>query len=373
MTKTTYLIILIFCFISTSGLYGQIKKDNLDTLVNGIGKNFTKNPQAVGLSIGIYNNGQSYFYNYGSTERNEIKLPTQNTVYEIGSVTKTFVSLVLCNAVIERKVRMDDDIRKYLDGAYPNLEYEGKPITLQDLANTTSRLPNWLPAFTKQIIEASPDSNAYLIEKVYSSYSKKDFFEALHKVVLDTLPGTKSEHSNGAALLLTYILEKVYGAFIENLVNKYVLNPAKMSNTSFLASRSNSKLLAKGYNDAGKQMPYFATSLLKGVGGLNSTTSDLVNFIRFQLDPTKAAIKLSHQPSFDAGSRKIGTNWFIYKFDNGNHQLWSDGGTYGFASYIILYPEINSGIVVLSNESDASSSDRISDVADGIFQFINKK
>ncbi len=63
----------------------------------------------------------------------------------------------------------------------------------------------------------------------------------------------------------------------------------------------------------------------------------------------------------------------IYKFENGNHQLWTDGGTYDSATYIIIYPEINSGVVVLSNESDPSSSDKVSDIAGNIFNFINKK
>lgn len=173
--------------------------------------------------------------------------------------------------------------------------------------------------------------------------------------------------------MLTYILEKVYNTPIESLVSEYIFKPATMINTSFLASKSNSKLLAKGYNDAGKQMPYFATTFMKGVGGLNSTTSDLLKFIKLQLDTTNPGINLSHQNTFNTGWGNIGLTWLIYKFDTGNHQLWADGGTYGFASYVNFYPEINSGVVVLSNESDASSSDRVSDIADGIFQFINKK
>lgn len=373
MNKKITIVIITLSTFATSFAYGQIQKKNLDTLVKTLGVNFMKNKSAVGLSIGVYNVGTRYFYNFGTTQTERKKLPTDNTVYEIGSVTKAFVGLILANAVVEKKVRLDDDIRNYLDGDYSNLEYKGKPITLLQLSNTTSRLPNWLPEFTSQITSAPPDSTAYLIEKVYGSYSQKDFFVALHKVVLDTIPGTKSEHSNAAALLLTYILEKVYHTSMETLVSRYILNPANMSNTSFLASKTGSKSLAKGYNDKRKQMPFFATTFMKGVGGLNSTTSDLVNFVKFQLDTTNAAINLSHQKYFNNGWGNIGLNWLIYKFDNGNHQIWSDGGTYGFTSYVIFYPEINSGIVVLSNESDASSSNKISDIADGIFQFINKK
>lgn len=192
-------------------------------------------------------------------------------------------------------------------------------------------------------------------------------------MVLDTVPGFKPGHSNAAAQLLSYILEKVYKLSIENLVTKYVLAPAKMDNTSFLASKSEPKLLAKGYDEKGNQMPYFTTSFMIGVGGLNSSTSDLLKFVKLQLNNKNKAVGLSHKKRFNAGYYDIGLNWLIYKHDNGNHQLWTDGGTYGFASYVIFYPEINSGVVVLSNESDPSSSDRISDIADGIFQSISKK
>jgi CubicO group peptidase (beta-lactamase class C family) len=120
-------------------------------------------------------------------------------------------------------------------------------------------------------------------------------------------------------------------------------------------------------------MPYFATPFLEGVGGLNSTTSDLINFIKLQLDSTKAGVNLSHRKTFNTGWGNIGLSWQIYKWDNGNHQFWVTGGTYGFSSYVIFYPEINSGVVVLSNEADPSSSNKLSDVADGIFQYISKK
>ena len=146
-----------------------------------------------------------------------------------------------------------------------------------------------------------------------------------------------------------------------------------MSNTYFLASQSNDKILAKGYNSAGNEMPYFATTFMKGVGGLSSSTSDLLKFITLQLETTKKAINLSHLKTFHAGWCDIGLTWQIYKHDNGNRQFWADGGTYGFVSYVIFYPEINSGIVILTNESDPSTSDRISDIADSIFNFISKK
>lgn len=372
-TIIPFSLLLVFIIYSSS-ISGQTKKINADSLVANLGENFMKDKQAAGLSIGVYNNGAVSFYNFGTTEKGESIQPTQNTVYEIGSVTKAFVSLVLANAVLEKKVNLNDDIRKYLDGSYPNLEYNKHPVTLEQLANTTSGIPNWLPATPEEITNAPADSSAFLRNRIYGSYTRKDFYAALHKVELDTIPGFKTRHSNAAAQLLTYILEKVYAAPIEQLVKKYVLDPNKMNNTQFLASKSNIKSLAVGYDGKGNKMPYFTTEYMKGVGGLNSTTADLIKFIRLQLDNNNdKAIGLTHKTSFNAGYYSIGLSWLTYKHDNGKHQVWTDGGTYGFVSYIVFYPEINSGVVVLSNESDDSTPGKLGNIAYQIFDFLQKQ
>ena len=367
-------LMIIVCFVlATSVSYGQPRQLIPDSLVKRLGEYFIKNKEAVGLSVGVYNNGKKYFYNYGTIEKGKTQKPTKKTIYEIGSITKTFVSLILANAVIEKKVKLDDDVRKYLDEDYPNLEYNKQPVTLLQLSNTTSGIPNSLPPLPKELTNAPPDYATFcLVEKVQSGYTEKDFLKALHNAVLDTVPGFKTRHSNGAEYLLTYILEKVYKTSIETLVSKYVLVPNKMKRTYFLASKSKSKLLAKGYNSVGIEMPYFAADFMKGVGGLNASTADLIKFIKLQLDTTKKEINLTHQKTFNAGWCDIGLSWMMYKDENGNHQFWADGGTYGFRTFVFFYPEINSGVVVLSNESDPSTADRLSDIAESIFKFMNR-
>ncbi len=99
-----------------------------------------------------------------------------------------------------------------------------------------------------------------------------------------------------------------------------------MDNTSFLASKKDSNNLAKGYDDKGNRMSYFTATFMKGVGGLNSSTTDLLKFIKLQLDKKNKAVVLSQQKTFNAGYYSIGLNWLKYKHDNGNHQLWTDGG-----------------------------------------------
>lgn len=361
----------LICALTTAHIVSS-QNAAQDRLVAGLGEEFIKGRQNAALSVGIYDNGKISYYNYGSTGSGSKDKPDPKTVYEIGSVTKTFVSFVLANSIIEKRINLDDDIRKYLDGSYRNLEFNGKPIRIAHLANTTSGIPNWLPVTPAEIANAAPDSTAFLRNRIYGKYTKGDFFEALHNVALDTIPGFKTRHSNAAAQLLMYILEKVYNTPIEKLVSDYITTPNKMTGTSFLASKNTNRKLVFGYDGKGNRMPYLTSDILKGAGGLSSTTSDLVNFIKLQLNYKNEAVSLSQDESFDAGQYSIGLNWLKYKHDNGNHQIWTNGGTYGFTSYVVLYPEINSGIVVLANVSGDEVPGQIGNIAYKIFEMLQK-
>jgi len=346
---------------------------NLDPLVERLGKKFMDDPKSVGLSIGIYHGGASQFYNFGTVEKGKPSLPTEQTVYEIGSITKAFVSFVLANAVAEKKVQLTDDIRKYLTGSYPNLEYNGEAITLRHLANTTSGLPNWLPITSAEIENAAPESRSQLRAEIYGRYQRKDFFDALQTVKLDVAPGTKPRHSNAAAQLLGYILEDVYHAPLQELVARYLLTPLRMDSTKFASPKADVSLLAKGYDEAGREMPRFQATYLEAAAGLLSCSADLLEFIKFQLNDRNEAVHLTHEKTVDGGGYHAGMNWLIYRHSNGLHQVWNDGGTYGFCSYLVLYPELNSGVVILVNESDDSTPNKLGGIAFEIFKEISRK
>ncbi|MGN6394717.1 MAG: serine hydrolase domain-containing protein [Mucilaginibacter sp.] len=348
----------------------QVKAINPDTLVNRLGAAYMKNPQSVGLSIGLFYNGKDYTYNFGSIAKDKDVLPTGETVYAIGSISKTFISLVLAHAVLEKKVNLDDDIRKYLKGNYPNRQYQGKPIRLKHLANTTSALPENLLKVPEATAKTPPDSVAFLRRKIFSLYNRQAFFDALHHAKLDTVPGTKARHNNTAIQLLSFILENVYQLPYSELVKNDVIKPLHMSRTSYQAPGSLPGLAAQGYDKNGNAIPFFISPTLSGSGGMTSTTTDMLKYIHLQLNKSDRAVQLSHEKLVSPDVYSIGLNWLIYKYDEGYSQIWTDGGTYGFCSYIIVYPELNTGIVLLSNENDETSYGKLSGLADGIFNAI---
>jgi CubicO group peptidase (beta-lactamase class C family) len=370
------ILFFIVCFLSINFAFWQVKSTsvNPDTLVKRLGKSFIDNPASVGLSIGIYNNGKSGFYNFGVTEKGKTKAPTQNTIYEIGSITKTFTSTLLAHAVLENKVELDDDIRKYIEGDYSNLEYNGKPIKLVHLANLTSGLPNWLPDRPDIFQNANPDSIPYILLEIHKNYSRQNFYDDLKKVKLDTIPGSFPKHSNVGAQLLAYIIENVYKMTYEQLVRKYITSPLRMDNTSMAASQTQSIIQAKGYNDKGKIMPYLTMKDLQVSGGLNSSASDMLKYVKYQLDKKNEAVKFSHQRTWKSPKgNAVGLNWQINKSEQGIRQIWHTGGTFGFSSYMVIYPELNIGLVLLANESDGTTQSKLIEVSEKIFEVIGHK
>ncbi|WP_071890962.1 serine hydrolase domain-containing protein [Flavisolibacter tropicus] len=346
-------------------------KSQIDTIVQKATIPFISDTSKVGLSIGIYKNGEVHYYNYGTTQKGKQSLPTNKTVYEIGSISKTFTGTLLAQAVKDKKVKLDDDIRKYLDGNYPNLEYQGKPIKLSHLVSHISGLPFFLPDNPDLFKKPNFDTLPFTISKIQQNYSKQKFFDDLHTVQLDTIPGYKFHYSNAGAQLLKFILEKVYKMPYDKLLSEYITKPLKMQNTNSLYTKNDATLLVKGYNDKGKLMPY-NPQILDAAGGIFSTTSDMLQYLKFHLDENNEVVALSHKVTMgEINDYAIGLNWQEQITSKKQKKIWQSGGTFGFSSYCVIYPESKVGIVLLTNESDPGSQHGLEGIAEEIVAQLN--
>ena len=366
MKKIIFLLTLLAYTLLCPAQANQIKiptdnklKTVLDSLVDRSVSEFMDHGPRVGISIGILKNGKQYLYNYGSIQKGQSELPTANTVYELASITKTFGATLLAKAVLEKKVNLDDDIRKYLKEDYPNLHYNGTPVTLLHLVNLTSGLPNWMP--DKDVFgKANPDSIPYILDSVHKQYSRQDLYRDLHQVKLQVLPGTVARHCNTAAQLLGCILESVYKDSYENLLKMYFSDLLKMKNTCLLKPGKRPANMAKGYDGKGWIMPVIDWEDLQVAASIASSSSDMLKYMAFQLNEKNAVVQLSHQPTFGkVEDGAIAMNWKIKKTQSGNRSILHTGGSLGFSSYMAFYPDLNCGIVLLSNESDQDTQNEL--------------
>lgn len=354
-------------FIAT-GAIAQVKQPAIraDTAINRLGASYLRSRNLTGLSIGLYDNGITYFYNFGTTEAGLQRVPTPATIYEIGSISKTFTSLLLAHAVLEKKLKLTDDIRQYLPGHYPNPTYQGQPIRLVHLANTTAGLPDNLPDKPEIFKHKDPDSTVYLFNKLHQHYRKEAFYADLGNVTLTRVPGTQPAHSNVAAELLGYILENVYHTSYAALVQRYITGPLRMASTTVAVPASQRPLLAKGHNKRGK-VPDLSLADLQAAGGLHASPADMVAYLRAQLAATDPAIRLSHRLTYgNPTTSAIGLNWAIAQTADSKRTFSHSGGTYGFASYSTFCPALHRGMVLLTNKNDGKTEATLADLAAAI-------
>ena len=374
MTKYTILLFLIIqgFWGQSQSLYNSIEADNkhaisFDKIVNNSVQTFLNDSAMVGLSIGIYLNGKDFFFNYGSTQKEKQILPTRRTIYEIGSISKTFTGTLLARAVKDKMVKIDDDIRMYLEGNYPNLEYNGQPIKLSHLVSHISGLPTFLPDNPKLFDNPNFDILPFTISKIQNNYTKTNFFKDLHNVKLDTIPGYNFHYSNSGAQLLKFILEKVYNKPFDKLLKEFITKPLKMYETNSLYRKNNLKMLAKGYNGNGKLMPTIP-QIQDAAGGIFSTTADMLRYLKFHINENNEVTALSHKVTTgDINDYAIGLNWQEQIIEKKYKKIWQSGGTFGFGSYCVVYPDLNIAIILLSNESDQSTQGKLEEIANKIF------
>jgi CubicO group peptidase (beta-lactamase class C family) len=106
---------------------------SIESIVNTAAAEYLKLPHTAALSIGVIRKKQHYGYHFGTVDKSHAQRPSDSTLYPISSISKTFIGTLMAQAVLEGKLKLDDDIRSYLDGDYSSLAFEGQPIRLYHL------------------------------------------------------------------------------------------------------------------------------------------------------------------------------------------------------------------------------------------------
>ncbi|CAA9200652.1 Protein flp [Flavobacterium bizetiae] len=369
--KNRLLLILllspIFCLAQNS------PPENIKILMDSAAKRMTKKPLIHSASIAIVYQGKEFIGHYGELEKGKNNCPDNETIYEIGSLSKTFAGTLAAKAVCEKKLNIDDEIQKYLPENYPNLKYGDQPILVKHLLSHTSGFPNMLPFEANTILaDFTNHDTPAKINELYKNYHQKDFLRDLHKVKIDTVPGYKYSYSSAGSQLVAFILEKVYQTKYEKLLTDYVTQNIAMQNTKINLSGQETKKLAVGYHSDNSvitspmpQLPWGAS------GNMKSTIPDMVKYIKFQLKNNKIVAE-SHKTivKFD-NDFSIGYLWNI---DTGNKKLGTfyvhHGGVPRSQCYIYIVPKYDLGAFIITNQSGTETAKIMEDALTEIFDKI---
>lgn len=354
--------------MTISGIASCQNQDSLSSFISNECDSLLTKGEIKSLSVGVIKNGKIFKFHKGKLTTGES--PNDQTLYEIASLTKTFTGTLLAKAILDKKVELGDDIRKYLPESYPNLEFNGQPITFGNLVTHTSGLPNMFPNRPEIFENQNWDELPFKINELQTGFTKKKFLEELHNVKLDTVSGSKFSYSNAGANLLGYCLERIYEKEYEDLIKNYILKPLKMNNTHVGISEENERFLAKGLNVKGIQMPPRAEKELQAEGGIISSLDDMIKYMQFELETNNPLIQISHQELFNGkyGSFENGLFWQIIKNGDMPTKIFQNGGAFGTSSWLTIIPEAKTGVFIITNVSGPEVHQKLSALADKIIE-----
>lgn len=324
--------------------YDELANDIVNELINypekvstHIYKYLRFFPEDAQVSVTILDNGEVKYYGAIRKANRIVPIENQESVFEIGSITKVFTSTVLAALVTEGEIALKDTINHY----YPYSFRKGESLTFESLANHSSGLPR-LP-FNMDLLNRTNPFKSYDDERL------KNYLEDLMRIQESNK--NTYVYSNLGAGLLGHTLGLSQEMQFQDLLKKKVFDPYEMTN-SFSSNEGLNARIVKGINEAGEEVSNWDFDVLFGAGGMLSTTEDLSKFAFAQFNAEDKALALTRKETFVVDENiSVGLGWHLLKQKNGSLFHWHNGATGGYTSSMTLDVESEKGVIILSNIS----------------------
>jgi serine-type D-Ala-D-Ala carboxypeptidase/endopeptidase len=296
------------------------------------------------ISIGVLSNGEVWEKSFGSLDSTSDSKPNSNTIYEIGSISKVFTSLLLAQAVESGKLKLDDPISTIMTELEKENPAVGSSITFKHLSHHVSGLP------VMPLNIAPKDST-----NPFADYDRPSLVEYMKSAQPKRKPGVEYEYSNLAAGLLGDLLARQADTSYEKLLKTQLTEQLEMLDTSITLSSDQKSRLAPPHNLALLPDSSWDFDALAGCGAIRSNVDDMLTFAKAVLNPPKGplgeAIDLAWKKQKEAvgGQHAMGLGWMIAQ-DGATR--WHNGQTGGYHSMILINRSLKTAVVLLSNTAN---------------------
>ncbi|HKD66760.1 MAG TPA: serine hydrolase [Candidatus Binataceae bacterium] len=331
-------IILMICSGAAAGI-----GPGANTRIDSIAAAAVNSGRAAGIVVGVIAGGDQRIYAHGETVRGSGLTPDGATIFELGSITKTFTATLLALYARQGIVRLDDPLQNYVPPGITVPVWDDRQITLLDLATHTAGLPKDPPLFGIRHL------------------SDRRMYQLLDGYQLKRPPGQQFEYSNWGFALLAHALTRAAGSrYYQPLVERDICLPLGMTDTRVELTPAEIPRRAQGYRKDGFlarfEMPTWPA--FNGAGALRSTMNDMLRYLAFNMGLTSSGLasllptlQRRWHPTMRAGGY-VGLAWQMMPLrGTGLTVIWKDGGTLGFSSFIAFVRETGTGVVVLVNQS----------------------
>lgn len=326
-----------------------------------------ENGDIPGAVIAVVKNGQIIFQKgYGKADiEQDIPMDASNTVMEAGSVSKLYTWTAIMQLVEQGKLDLDADISAYLPEGFIDRSFSD-PVTLKHLMSHNAGYEEHIEGMMPESAETLVSLEEYLSRGT----QPKQVFQ----------PGTVTAYSNYSTNLAGYIVERVSGLSFAEYVAQNILDPLDMKRSSFeirfdlIDNIMQNK--AKGYARQDDQWIEQPLAYINDIpaGSLNTTATDMANFMIAQMNyDGSGSLKLFQNPDtlqvfqsklFSHYDKLAGNAHGFWEYiSTGKRVLKHGGNTTGFTSKLLLVPEEQFGVCILTNTVNEMSGS-IRDIQD---------
>lgn len=333
-------VILIIVLVIAAGIGGysiyglyNVNKLSSMTFEEMLAYTTKDNKNAV-ITVGIIKNGEMTYDVYGE---NGNKLSQEEHIYEVGSITKTFTTSLLCKAISEGRISFDNSIDEYL--SLPKRDYYP---TIRRLVTHTSGYKGYY--FEKPMI-----SNFLQKQNDFNGISEHMLLKRLGKISLDD-SDYSFKYSNFGMATLGAVLEQIYEKDYTPLMNDYIVEDLGLINTR----------VSDGLGDLGNYWKWSESDAYIPAGALLSNITDMMQYLKIHMSEESDYLSMAHEVLAEVNATTginekmgirmdaVGAGWII---DHENNIIWHAGATGDYNSYIGFDKENQIGVVILSNLS----------------------
>ena len=350
--------------LAPARLLAQVSSAQIDTIFSRL-----KPSDAPGAAVLVVRNGQPVFRKgYSVTDLRTRHAIDPSTNFRLASFTKQFTAMCIMLLVHDGKLHYDN----HLTDIFPEFPAYGKSITIRQILNHTSGLPDYEDLWTN-LHPNLPDDQ---IPQIHDA----DVLKLLEQQTAGKFPaGSKWEYSNSGYVVLGLIVEKASGKPFGQFLHDRIFVPLQMTNTlAYEKGKNEVPNRAYGHTkekDAWRETDQSSTSATLGDGGIYTSIDDLAKWDRALREHTLlSAAEMQPaltpvQPTAGSGKNEkgepvsYGFGWFLDPY-KGHKRMWHDGETRGFRTTIQRFPDDNLTIIILANRTDIDPKEFALKVAD---------
>lgn len=347
---------------------GNASDAQIEAAVSSVVTPVMQQQSIPGMAVAVTVNGKVHYFNYGVASRETEKPVTESTLFEIGSVSKTFTATLAAYAQASGKLSLTDKASQVwpaLQGsAFDNISVlqlgtysaGGLPLQFPAEANTADRMlgyfKQWKPTYA---------------------------------------PGSHRQYSNPSLGLFGYLAAQSLGVPFDQAMEQTLLPKLGLKHTFLKVPQEQSSLYAQGYNKDNQPVRVGPGALDAEAYGLKTSAADLIRYVQANMQPTQLekplqqAIALTHTGYYQVGDTTQGLGWEFYPYPvkldtllagnsttmtlEANEVRWFNppqtpqqatlfnktGSTSGFGAYVAYVPAKQIGIVMLANRNYPNS------------------